>query len=71
MDPPSKGLTVSVSGRSDLATIDATKVGETKKGVRLDFGGKEPAWFPKSQVEDNGDGTWSMPEWLAMEKGAV
>ena len=26
-------------------------------------------WVPKSQVEDNGDGTFTMPEWLAMEKG--
>lgn len=28
-------------------------------------------WVPKSQVEDNGDGTFTMPEWLAMEKGFI
>lgn len=28
-------------------------------------------WVPKSQVEDNGDGTWTMPEWLAIEKGFI
>lgn len=28
-------------------------------------------WVPKSQVEDNGDGTFTMPEWLAIEKGFI
>lgn len=28
-------------------------------------------WVPKSQVEDNGDGTFTMPEWLALEKGFI
>jgi len=28
-------------------------------------------WVPKSQVENNGDGTWTMPEWLALEKGFI
>lgn len=33
--------------------------------------GKMEAWVPKSQVEDNGDGTFTMPEWLATDKGFV
>lgn len=57
--------------RSDLMDIAAVKRHETEKAVLLDTGGKEPAWFPKAQVEDNGDGTWAMPEWLAYEKGAI
>lgn len=28
-------------------------------------------WVPKSKVEDNEDGTFTMPEWLAMEKGFI
>jgi len=28
-------------------------------------------WLPRSQVEINSDGTVTMPEWLAVEKGLV
>lgn len=28
-------------------------------------------WVPKSKVEDNGDGTFTMPEWLALDKGFI
>jgi hypothetical protein len=28
-------------------------------------------WVPKSQVENNGNGTVTMPEWLAQEKGFI
>ena len=28
-------------------------------------------WLPKSQVENNDDGTFIMPEWLALEKGFI
>lgn len=28
-------------------------------------------WLPKSQVEMNDDGTFTMPEWLALEKGFI
>ncbi len=28
-------------------------------------------WVPKSQVEDNDDGTFTMPEWLAKDKGFI
>ncbi|MDF1625620.1 MAG: hypothetical protein P1U84_04985 [Parvibaculaceae bacterium] len=37
-----------------------------------DEDGKEVwAWLPKNLVEDNGDGTYTMPEWLAHEKGLI
>jgi hypothetical protein len=28
-------------------------------------------WLPRSQIEVNGDGTVTMPEWLALEKGLI
>lgn len=28
-------------------------------------------WVPKSMVEDNKDGTLTMPEWLAQKKGFI
>ena len=55
-------------GRSDLIDIAVEKRGETEKGIRL-YDGNVTEWVPKSQVEDNGDGTYAMPEWLAQEKG--
>ncbi len=54
----------------ELIDIAAQKKGETDKAMRL-FDGKKTEWVPKSQVEDNGDGTFTMPEWLAQEKGFI
>lgn len=59
------------SGKSDLVDIDATVRHRTDSAYLLDVGGNAPVWVPKSQVEDNGDGTFTMPEWLAMEKGMI
>jgi hypothetical protein len=36
----------------------------------LDDGVKR-AWVPKAQVEQNDDGTFSMPEWLAKDAGFI
>ena len=60
-----------MTGKSDLVDIDATVQHQTDAAYLLDHGGAAPAWVPKSQVEDNGDGTFTMPEWLALEKGMV
>ena len=43
---------------------------ETEKAFLLDFGAVE-AWVPKSQVQDNEDGTFTMPEWIAKDKGLI
>jgi len=43
---------------------------ETDKALLL-FDGTKKAWVPKSQVEDNRNGTFTMPQWLAEEKGFV
>lgn len=58
------------SGRSNLIDIAAEIRGETDRAWRL-FDGKTAEWVPKSQVENNGDGTFAMPEWLAKEKGFI
>ncbi len=43
---------------------------ETEKAFRI-FDGKATEWVPKSQVEQNDDGTFTMPEWLAKDKGFI
>lgn len=42
---------------------------ETKLAYLLDVGLSKPVWLPKSQTENNGDGTFTCPERLAKEKG--
>lgn len=51
----------------ELVEIAAELRHETDKAYLL-FDGTRTAWVPKSQVEDNGDGTFTMPEWLAQDK---
>jgi hypothetical protein len=53
-----------------LVDITAEIRGETEKAYRLHDGTKTE-WVPKSQVEDNNDGTFTMPEWLAIDKGFI
>lgn len=59
------------SGRSDIIDLTGVVMMETDKAWRVDFGELAPVWLPKSQVEFDGDKTFSMPEWLAMEKGLI
>ncbi len=54
--------------KSELIDIAAQVKGETDKAIRL-HDGIRTEWVPKSQIEENGDGTFTMPEWLAKEKG--
>ena len=53
-----------------LVDIEAEIEAETEKAWRL-FDGKTTAWVPKSQVEKNSDGTFTMPERLAQDKGFI
>ena len=55
------------TGRSNLIDIAGEIKAETERAWKL-FDGKRSEWVPKSQVENNGDGTFTMPEWLAREK---
>lgn len=54
----------------DIIEIAAQLKHETEKGYLL-FDGDKEEWVPKSQVKKNDDGTFSMPEWLAMDKGFI
>ncbi len=56
--------------KSSLIDIAGEIRGETAKAFRL-YDGKRTEWVPKQFVEDNGDGTFTMPEWLAQEKGFI
>lgn len=42
---------------------------ETKKGETVPS--EIRTWVPKSMVENNEDGSFTMPEWLALEKGFI
>jgi hypothetical protein len=35
------------------------------------YDGTRTEWVPKQFVEDNRDGTFAMPEWLAKDKGFI
>ena len=56
--------------KSELFDLAAQKKGETEKAFRL-FDGTKTEWVPKQFVEENGDGTFTMPEWLAKDKGFI
>ena len=56
--------------KRELIDITAQVRGETDRAWRL-FDGTKTEWVPKSQVEDNADGTYTMPEWLAKDKGFI
>ncbi len=54
----------------ELIDITAQVRGETEKAFRL-YDGAKTEWVPKSQVEQNPDGTFTMPYWLAKDKGFI
>lgn len=56
--------------RSNLVDIAGELRGESEKAFKI-FDGTRTEWVPKSQVENNGDGTFAMPEWLAQDKGFI
>jgi len=43
---------------------------ETSKAFLVTDGDRD-VWLPKSQVEKNDDGTFTMPEWLAQDKELI
>jgi len=55
----------------ELHDITATLVHETEKAYLIDDGGKK-VWVPKSEVEMSEDeSTFTMPEWIAKDKGLI
>ncbi len=60
-----------MSHRNELVDIIAILLHETERAflIVIDEGDRR-IWLPKSLVEYD-DGTFTMPEWLAMEKGLI
>ena len=57
---------------SDIVDIACIITGETARAYRIDHGGEEECWVPKSLCEyDETDKTMAMPEWIAQEKGLI
>lgn len=56
--------------KKEVVDISASIEKETEKAWLITDGVTE-VWVPKSQVENNEDGTFTMPMWLAKEKGFV
>ena len=56
--------------KSDLTDIACEVRRETERAWLVSDGYAE-VWLPKSQVENNGDGTFTLPEWMAREKGPI
>lgn len=50
-----------------LVDVSAKLIHETELAYLLDDGAVR-AWVPKSQCEDNHDGSWTMPERIAIDK---
>lgn len=65
------------SGRSNLIEVAADFRRDTDRGIAIWDGDRDEAgrevwtWLPKKLVENNGDGTFTMPEWLARDKGLI
>ncbi len=56
--------------KAKLIDIACEVRAETERGLQI-YDGKTTEWVPKSQVEQNGDGTVTMPEWLAKSRGFI
>lgn len=54
----------------DLIDIAGEIRAQTDKAVQF-FDGDKSVWLPRSQIEINDDGTITMPEWLALDKGLI
>ena len=54
----------------ELVDIAAEELRSTDRAYHLDDG-KSQEWCPKSLTQRNGDGTFTMPLWLAKDKGFI
>lgn len=54
-----------------LVDVEAENHAPPQAKAYLLYDGARKEWVPKSLVENNEDGTWTMPEWLALEKGFI
>jgi len=53
-----------------LIDIAAKRKWQTDMAILINDGTKD-VWLPRRFVEENDDGTFTMPEWLAIEKELV
>ncbi len=58
------------NGENALVDIEAELRGETERAYRI-FDGEKSVWVPKSLVERNSDGSFTMPFFLAKEKELI
>lgn len=59
-----------MSKNDKVVDIEATLKHETDAAYLVNDG-ETDAWLPKSLTENNGDGTFTIPEWLGIDKGLV
>lgn len=60
-----------MSRERERLTDIACEIRDERPLAYLIFDGARTEWVPKSQCEKNDDGTVTMPEWLAREKGFI
>lgn len=59
------------TGRSDVVDIAGELRHETDRGYLI-FDGAKEVWLPKILFEhDEEEGVFTMPEWLALDKGLI
>jgi hypothetical protein len=58
------------SKNTKLFDFDAELKHETDKAFLVSYEGKD-YWLPKSMTENNNDESFTIPEWLAIDKGLV
>lgn len=56
--------------KSELYDFSGQIRHETEKAYLI-FDGTKEVWLPKAQTQDNGDGTFTIPRWLAEKKELV
>lgn len=56
--------------KKELVDLKGVKRGETDAAIRIVVDGVS-AWIPKSVIEENDDGTFTLPESWAIEKGLI
>jgi hypothetical protein len=49
----------------------AAELRHETKAAYLIFDGARQVWLPKSQCQRNDDSTWTLPFWLARDKGLI
>lgn len=59
------------TGESNLFDFAGELVHETDLAFLVNTGGKKPVWLPKELAEKHEDGTFTIPEWLAIEKEII